>query len=171
MTPTSTANSGGTVSTSGGSVTFTGVTSVSLNGVFTSTYANYMIVLGELTAASALGLNLRFRAAGSDNSSAEYKQGGFYVLYSSSTVNGSNNNGGTSIDVAGIDNGSTIGSVITLQNPNLAKTTAYQNSMTRRDAGAYWSGYHNVTTAYDGFSLFTSGVTVSGVIRVYGLSN
>jgi len=45
ITPTSIANSGGSSSASGGAVTFTGVTSVSLNGCFTSTYANYFVTL------------------------------------------------------------------------------------------------------------------------------
>ncbi len=41
VNPTSIANSGGTASASGGQVTFTGVTSISLNGVLTITDDNY----------------------------------------------------------------------------------------------------------------------------------
>jgi hypothetical protein len=170
MTPTSTANSGGSVSTTGGAVTFTGVTSVSLNGVFTSTYANYLIVLSELTASQSSGLNLRFRVSGTDSSTGYYA-GGFYVLYSSSTVNGEASSNGTSVDVSGTQTTPTIGSIMYLQNPQLAKTTAYQLNMTRHDAGGYRTGYHSVTTAYDGFSLIVSAGNTTGVVRVYGLSN
>jgi hypothetical protein len=170
VTPTSTANSGGSVSTTGGAVTFTGVTSVSLNGVFTSTYANYLIVLSELTASQNIGVNLRFRVSGTDSSTGYYA-GGFYVLYSSSTVNGEASSNGTSVDVSGSNTTPTVGSIMYLQNPQLAKTTAYQLNMTRHDAGGYRTGYHSVTTAYDGFTLIASAGNVTGVVRVYGLSN
>ena len=50
ITPTSTANTGGTVTVTGGKVNVAGSSSVSLNGVFTSTHQNYLILIDSLTA-------------------------------------------------------------------------------------------------------------------------
>jgi hypothetical protein len=170
MTPTSTANSGGSVSTTGGAVTFTTVNNVSLNGVFTSTYANYLIVISNLTGGTTNGINLRFRVSGTDSSTGYYSAG-FYVLFSSSTVNGENSSNGTFFDVGAYSTTPTTGSIIYLQNPQLAVTTAMQSNATRYDAAGYRTGYHNVTTAYDGFTLIAPSNTMTGVVRVYGLSN
>jgi hypothetical protein len=170
VTPTSTANSGGSVSTTGGAVTFTTVNNVSLNGVFTSTYANYLIVISNLTGGTTNGLNFKLRVSGTDSSTGYYA-GGFYVLYTSSTVNGENSSNGTSFDVGGYGTTPTVGSIMYLQNPQLAVTTAMQTNMTRYDAAGYRTGYHSVTTAYDGFTLIAPSNTMTGVVRVYGLSN
>jgi hypothetical protein len=130
-----------------------------------------MVVISELVGSAGIALNLRFRAAGVDNSASEYKRGGFYVLYSSSSVVGENNAAATFLDVGGPQTTMALGSITNIQNPNLAKTTSYQNSQSRQDAGSYWSGYHNVASAFDGFSLIVSSNSASGVVRVYGLSN
>ena len=66
IAPSSTANSGGSVSTSGGEVTYTSVSSVSLNGVFSSTYTNYLIMVDSLITSTTADILLRWRASGTD---------------------------------------------------------------------------------------------------------
>lgn len=70
ITPTSIANSGGSSSVTGGAITFTGVTTISVNGCFTSTYDNYVVQIIATGGAANLAQNIRLRVAGSDNSTA-----------------------------------------------------------------------------------------------------
>ena len=70
ITPTSVAGSG--VTLSGGEVTFSAATTISVNGVFTATYDNYRMVWESSLAASEDSLQIRMRLAGTDNSSANY---------------------------------------------------------------------------------------------------
>jgi len=69
VTPTSIANSGGSSSLSGGAVTFTGVTSISLNGVFTSTYENYFVI-ATVTASAGTATKVRLGNAGTDTTTS-----------------------------------------------------------------------------------------------------
>jgi hypothetical protein len=71
--PTSvTVGSGSATTSANGQVAFTTASSVSLNGVFTSSYRNYRIVFNT-TAASGTGtITIRLRAAGSDITAASY---------------------------------------------------------------------------------------------------
>lgn len=73
MVPSSvTVGSGTGTASANGQVTFTNASSVSLNGVFTSSYRNYRIVFNT-TAASGTGtITIRLRAAGSDITAANY---------------------------------------------------------------------------------------------------
>jgi hypothetical protein len=79
VAPSSVDKTGGTASANSlGQVTFAGVSSISLNGVFTSSYTNYRIVFSENSAADAF-ISWRFRKAGSDNSASAYITTGFYA--------------------------------------------------------------------------------------------
>ena len=73
VVPTSVAvgSGSGSVDTNG-AVTFSGASSVSLNGCFTSAYQNYSIIVND-DSASATGYQLfRLRTNGTDNSTSNY---------------------------------------------------------------------------------------------------
>jgi len=73
MTPTSIASTGTGNSSSinaDGSVDFASCATLSLNGVFTSSYDNYMVVMRSVASNNAETGNIRLRASGSDNSTA-----------------------------------------------------------------------------------------------------
>jgi hypothetical protein len=76
--PTSISNTSGTASISSkGLVTFNGVSSLSLNGVFTSTYKVYKIFwIGRHSATT--GCNMRLRASGTDNSASDHSYAATY---------------------------------------------------------------------------------------------
>jgi hypothetical protein len=76
LVPTSVAVGSGSASIgTAGQVTFTGASSVSINGVFSSTYDSYRIMF-HVTSASANNYPiLRLRASGTDNSSSNYNFG------------------------------------------------------------------------------------------------
>jgi hypothetical protein len=61
----------GTVSASG-AVSFTGVSSVSLNNCFSSTYNNYLIVPDNITQSTSSYMLFRLRTSGTDNTDNSY---------------------------------------------------------------------------------------------------
>ena len=89
--PSSVAVGSGTGSASAsGTVTFSGASSVSLNGVFTSTYKNYRIAFTAKNA-SAADLSFFLRAAGTNLTGSSYLQGRYFTGMQNSIA--SNNQG------------------------------------------------------------------------------
>ena len=66
-----------------GQVAFSAVSSLSVNGVFTSDYRNYVVILRDVLTTSTAGFSMRLRAAGTDASAANYA---YQHLEASSTV-------------------------------------------------------------------------------------
>ena len=175
LTPTSAVN--GTVSATG-AVTFTGATSVSLNGVFSNAYENYKIILKVRSSAAFLHVNVRFRASGSDESSANYQgrtlvwgnDGGFS---SESRVNDTSMlavwNQGLKNSLVPLDIGS----------PNLSETTSMVGSVMNGYIGddtnmitSLTGGLLRTTTVYDGLTfLINPSYNMTGTVRVYGYRN
>ena len=174
ITPTSVAGSG--VTLSGGLVTFTAATAVSVNGCFSATYDNYLISVRN-SWASTTGqpyLDLRLRLSGSDASAANYS----YVLTQAFTAISVDTSafGATLAHItrAGDVNDGLGGGNVSIFAPFLAQRTSivsdhaipYSNtSMKRTLAG----GDHSLATSYDGFSLIPSASTITGTLRIYGL--
>ena len=168
ITPTSIANTSGTATASGGLITFTGVTALSLNGVFTSTYNQYRILV-EMSSASNATITGRLRLAGTDNSAANS-----YIVQELNAA---------STSVTGVRTTSTQWSIwfycyantrnnvsIDMFSPAIAKETTFNayNFYTTSQAGiALTAGVHNVTTAFDGVS-FISTQAITGTLSVYG---
>jgi hypothetical protein len=170
VTPTSIANSGGSASASGGEVTFTGVTSVSLNGVFTSTYQNYQIVIEGFCATAATNLQLRYRTSGTDNSTSNYNVQRFVVTGSSGTAV---QNSSQNIAVAGTWGLGASLNVFTVANPQLAKITIGRSVTASNDSTTLIQDVafiFNASTVFDGISLIGINA-ITGTIRVYGYQN
>ena len=180
MTPTSIASTGtGNSSSIGanGKVTFSSCETLSLNGVFTSSYDNYMVSLNvkNTTGTNGFVTYYRLRASGTDNSTASSYV--YQSLYADSTAVGASratSNLGT-FDDGG--SGNRTGSTTFIFAPYLAQPTAWRSVA----ASGYASGMiydragtHNQSTAYDGFSIFWtfggSPVKSDGVITVYGFN-
>jgi len=173
--PTSVAGTGVTLGAAG-KVSFSASTAVSVNGCFTSTYDNYLLVF-DFTTSGAAGLNIALRLAGTDAATAYDSQ---RLLAQSATasaaqsLNTSNWVGSGGIGVASATHSGTM----TLFSPALAVATRAQidnnitpNPMTT--SAAYYKGalLHRTTTAYDGFT-FTPGTgNITGNVRIYGFNN
>jgi hypothetical protein len=173
MIPTSITNTNGTASVSSkGLVTFSGVSTLSLNGVFTSTYKVYKIFwLGRHTANT--GCLMRLRASGTDSSAADTSYAATY----------SNGSAGPSRYIQGLNSAFETGAAwdqynqreITLSNPTdttyekmFFLTWASRNSVNGYEGGVY-AGWKASTTSFDGFSLIPSSGTMLGQISVYGI--
>jgi hypothetical protein len=168
VTATSTANTGGTVTTSGGRVTVAGSSSVSLNGVFTSTYHNYLILVDTLeqSAAGPNDINLRLRALGTDTTTSTYYAGQIYGTYTG-TAGGSNNNGVAQFPIGGLKNAKQQMNKIEVFSPQAATITTIHSLGVAQDAQSNYAGYQNGTTQYDGFTLFMAANNFSCNITVY----
>jgi hypothetical protein len=146
---------------------FSAASSVSVNECFTSSYTNYRILLyGTSTIVDAI--NLRMRLAGTDDTSANYASQ--YLDANSTSLVGARAAGATS---ASIGVGETAGfwCSIDIYQPALAVATYFTSAATRsvttpiiRDH----AGGHNVATAYDGFTIYPTSGTITGVLAIYG---
>ena len=173
VTPTSIANSGGSASSSNGTVTFTGVTSISLNGIFSSTYNNYQIMVAA-TGSGTVRANARLRSSGSDNTTSNYYSN-FSGLstWASSVATAGNNSAATSMVLGLVVNASTRStSNMCVYDPNLAvatRTTELAIDGRVPDGTAYFGGsVFNNTTVFDGMTFSVASGNMTGTIRVYG---
>lgn len=164
--PTTIANSGGTATLSGNTVTFSGVSSVSLNGCFTGDYANYRVLVDLGSNANANVLQMRLRAAGSDNTSSAYE---------------TQQNRGADTSLSGTRIANTFWSVgyanysitvFDIVGPHATNKT-FTNGSCSLNGGAsiqLWAigQHHNVAASYDGFTLYPASGTITGTAAVYG---
>ena len=174
IVPSSVAVGSGTGSSDAfGNITFAGVSSISLNDVFTSTYKFYKITgYVQSDDANANNLLFRVRASGTDLSSGSYRfitslgdtsSANFVVLDSSNT--------GTSIliDRYGPRGGSFEHSIY---NPQLTKYTHLTGTASIADGtnarNLLTMGMVNNELAYTGFTIIASASTVTGTITVLG---
>ena len=164
--PTSATN--GTVSATG-DVTFSGVSSLTINGCFTTTYTNYLLSF-EITAGTAnVEVRAQFSASATPSST-----GYAYSRTASDSAAASRFEGSNSIaqvPVTFIPYNSQITTFITVRNPAQAAFTHYTSQWFYDDGGTYMGGLldarHRVATAYDGIKFFNA-TTMTGTVRVYG---
>ena len=170
VTPSS-VNRTGTSATinASGSVSFTACSVLSLNGVFSSTYDNYIIDIRFLGTVFGAALRIRMRSTGTDNATvnAYARQ---YVIADSTSVSGER----SSDTFANISfaNNTREGLNLFLYGPNLSQPTAGRSVTVSGSNNAYIydSAFtHNQSTSYDGFTFIPSSGNVTGLVKVYGL--
>lgn len=175
MTPTSIASTGTGNSSSintNGSVTFSSCATLSLNGVFTSSYDNYMIIVRWVSTASTVTGYLRFRASGTDNSTASS-----YVAQKLATVGGSTLSAARTTsnqaECFATSNDQRDGATFFVFGPQLAQETAFRCTVVNSNGSAClfdFAGTHNQTTSYDGITFICGANAVTGLITVYGFN-
>ena len=161
-----------------GQVTFTGASSVSINGCFTSAYDNYRITLDPTASVGTdSALSFRYRASGSDLSTSTYvnqRTVGF-----NTTIITSANVTGTSLHPLSLIHSTRADlyyASIELRNPFLARKKLYRAEIHVPDSTPTYyieshAGWNTTSTSFDGFSIFTAGTSISGTIRIYGYNN
>jgi hypothetical protein len=174
MTPSSIASTGTGNSSSintNGSVTFSTCATLSLNGVFTSSYDNYMIQMRG-TASANVYLEARMRVGGVDEASTSNYYT-YQVLYADgTTVAGSrlSNNEGR---LANIFSTRRWGFTTNIYGPYLAQPTAYRTVTALDYLSAYiedYAGTHSLSTSYDGLTFMSSSGSFTGLVTVYGFN-
>lgn len=176
ISPTSVAVSSGSASIgSNGLVTFTGVGTIRLNGVFNNSYQNYLVYISSTMTAGVEQVTARLSASGTDYSGAYYR----YIIDAQATTDATLNrqvySAGTGASSLGI--GYFTGwdgfsqKIIDIGNPALTKATAFA-VRGNYDYGTHvyqaGSGLLETTSAYDGINFIASSGTMAGTVKVYG---
>jgi hypothetical protein len=148
----------------------TSVTSVSVTNAFSSTYDNYLMILGGGSATNQGSITMQLGAT-----TTGYYVAGFYQLFGSTTP---------ALNGFGVVNGSTwnigyqastgMGCVCVIDSPNLANGTMMSATLVQfgtSAAASQYQGFLNNTTSYTGFTLGFEYAQTGGEIRVYGYQN
>lgn len=157
-----------------GTVTFTGASTVSLNGVFTTAYSHYMVVFSEdSSTATGNPFYCRFRTAGVDNTNANYYWGGTFTRISG--VQGAHAGNGSSVLQLGYIHTSPFTSgVLYITNPQKAIFTTFDFSFFGQDSTGALStiaaGTFNLNTQFDGITFFPSAGNMTGSVTIYGFN-
>ena len=153
-----------------GSVAFSAAATLSLNGVFSSGYDNYMVVCRvKSTTANSPGFRARLRSASTDASGTDYTVQ--YVYASSTSVSGLRSTSQTSAEVGGVGSGES-GNTIYIYGPNLSQPTAFRSVTIYTPANPTIydeASTHSLSTAYDGITLFVGSDAMTGRVAVYGM--
>lgn len=170
-------NNGGLVYITQTLITAGSATSVSFNNVFTSTYDNYQIVIDGFTPSVVdRGLNFRLRVGGVDAAGATDYPNAFLGLTAAGAASNFTSTGDNYGSTGMFNSTTTIpygSSVMNVFNPAKAERT-FANVHAQLFATQLFhrtgSFYHNLTTAYDGFTLLLSGTgnITTLRVRVYG---
>lgn len=176
VVPTSIAVGSGTGSVStNGAITFSSVSSVSINGCFTSLYDTYQLVLlCRNNSANDTGLNMQFRSAGSTIGGTAYSRNQIQSYLT--VVSASGTNGTSSWNLGAVSQINYSQVECTLSNASIAlpKTQSYRNAHGQSGGTLdtyYGFGINSTATAYDGMHLTVSGGTMNGTLRIYGYNN
>jgi hypothetical protein len=147
---------------------FSAVASQSVNNVFSASYDNYKILL-TLTGFSGDGnVQMRLRVGGSDNTNNEYTRS--KLFWASNNLSGvDSGSSGTSSFLIG-ETATNTSSSIELYGPFASELTKHNTQAAKDNNGLIYSGSSTVTTSYTGFTLLTTGSTISGRVSVYGYS-
>jgi len=167
ISPSSIAFSGTSASTSAGKTVFSACTSLSLNGVFSSTYDNYLIIVAPFTQSTDVMNFMRLRASGSDTTSG-YNNAGWYQSAGSAWNTNPDVTDAYYHQQPGTSQGS---SVINLQNPNLSFATLMNNQRAKVGQGSGNVSSQSGTTQFDGLTIYQASGNFTGTIRVYGIKN
>ena len=153
---------------------FSAVASQSVNDVFSATYNNYRIITNLIGSTTLESVNFRFRVAGADNSSTNYRQQ--RILAEATSVSAARTTGATSWGSANgnVSSGSYTLNILELTNPfNAFNPSGFgfsNHTITGNITYQTTTFGLDVTTSYTGFTMLTSGGTMTGSVSVFGYS-
>ena len=171
--PTSVTPVSGTASVNSlGTTSFTNVSKIQLNGVFTG-YTNYKIVFRQTTGTGqAHELHSRYMTGGTENTTTNYQVTGGESSGSALTV--FNQTAQNRARWAFIGNSADTIIEQTVTNPSVARTTASSHLVGSYNGSPWIQIYDNVfysTTVFDGISIYSNnGALFSGEVIVYGIN-
>jgi len=146
------------------------VSSVTVSSAFSSTYDNYLVTINGGVASEANTLDMEL-----GSTTTGYYYFGIYGNATSGSVTGEGGNNVSKIRFIGSGDTSILSGQCVIQNPNLAKKTAFYYGSVRTGTASInlvWAGSETSTTQHTAFTLYASSGTITGgTIRVYGYSN
>jgi hypothetical protein len=149
------------------STTFTAQTTLSIDNVFTSTYANYKILIS--LDGSGTYSRIQMRTGGTNTAGTVYDS---YAEYVTPAVTGFDRATATSSWYGPYANNNNTCEMV-LHNPNLTKPTLFNLFFNENRVGTGFvagvgGGSLNNSTSYDGLTLFVATGTITGTIKIYG---
>ena len=157
----------------GETVAGSGVTTITLNNVFSATYNAYRVVVSGGSVSSSASLLLQLIDSGGTAATTQYYESFIYSAFTGSTVLAANTNNGSSFLRAAnaISSSDCATGAFDLVNPFLSKFTHYYNSANPAGGnGGNSIGYHGTASSYTGIK-FTSSVAsalTGTIVTVYG---
>lgn len=174
--PTVAVSGGSATANSLGLISFSAVTSLSLNGAFTSAYENYLVLVKINAATANAVLRFRLRASGTDQTGT-YNWGGAIGVSSGSTQ-GFNSTGAAFGALGDTSNQTTAQVVneISFFGPQALMRTLFSSKIMFDNGtnvyGGAFGGSYQPTTQCDGISLFLSAAgNFSGTVQVFGYNS
>lgn len=170
LTPTSITYSGTSASVgANGQVTFSAVTSLSLNGVFGAGFDNYVIAM-QMSCSGNDTFYYRMRLSGADNSTASsYVSQQLYAGGTTVAAGRQTQNYGL---VSYISSTARNGLLLNIYGPAIAQPTALRSVSVSGYSSAYideQASTHNQSTAYDGITLYPGSTNMTGTLTVMGV--
>jgi hypothetical protein len=156
--------------------TFSNVASQAFDGVFTSTYRNYLVVIDQLYAATSTDkLLLQLRYAGPTTQAGGYYGGNIYGRTNSATVTNDYYAASASIVVSQATGSSSVKSAGYFYISNVGNTseTAQWNGQFSEGQNGWFgtfSGCGTTARTYTGFQIYTSASNITGTVSIYGLA-
>jgi hypothetical protein len=147
---------------------FSGVSSQSVNDVFSATYDNYRLVFNYLGSANSTA-RLKWRVAGADNSSNVYYSQG--ILASTTSVTASADGPVTTGHILGQH--VTVRSMLStydVGNPFAALNTQFLGMRAKDGEFELKLAAYDAATSFTGFTIIPASGTITGTVSVYGYS-
>ena len=145
---------------------FSAVASQLVDGVFSSTYDNYLIIL-NCTSSARTNMIFYLRASGSDTTTAYERQS---ITGNSTTIGG---NRASDSEFAVLNSTGLNSMDLTLFSPNLAQRTTALTRSLRDDSGIVlfnFSVQQTASTQFTGIKFLTGSGTMTGSLSIYGMS-
>lgn len=154
-----------------GTVSFSAVANVALDGVFSANYDNYRVIFNYVPSAQA-GVFFYFRSGASDITTSSYYYKGASLSSVNNTVTWTNDSNGRAttagvIDFSNVNTSSVVFDISNAFSSSLHKIITIKNGDSFGDTKSWNIGFQS-TTSTTGFKLAMGSGTFTGTISVYG---
>ena len=156
-------------------LSFSGATSISMNGVFTSAFKNYKILINIDGITATTNLKFRTRLNGVDESGSIHNQGGTIAR-----ANGTGSYAAASVNDAQfylnfMQSGFVGTTELTVFAPQISILTSLVSKSLGQETSSVSAvdvcGTQTSVRTADGFTIFNSAGTIGGTVTVYGFNN
>ena len=152
------------------------VSSISVNDVFSATYNTYKIVVNYIGSNSnGYDTKFRFRVAGADNTTSNYKNSGYGIAdVASNNMYKLQSDGSISnFNIGSVSSNSRVYIIYDIMNPFRTEKTTMSGSWSYlENDGRFFhnnnGGIFNATTSFTGFTLFVNANNITGEVSTYG---
>ena len=148
---------------------FSAVSSQNVDSVFTSTYENYKIIVELTNTTTQTSLDFRFRASGSTISTNDYSYGETRYNWGSGSFGAYDQATSTSLlRIAETAGSNPLRANLEVFSPQSSEKPFMFYQSANNGFGLGGSGFVNLTTAFDGFEIFTGSGNMTGSVYIYG---